>query len=735
MNKKEIETWYKQTNNLLEANRLVEAMTQLDAALQDSKLYRLSARLDEVRTAYGYMLQYMRQGMTDDNRPLLFARLKNMLWVLLEQTYLWQLDQVSTSFYHTKRKVMAGGNGQELDGLMKTLTEFPDELAVCPLMPTANQQQILRKHETAGRDLFLNIWCNSGWTTEEHALVQQALEEGAICVSDQCLLVSAITLSLMQCVDPLKLSLLAETCHHKEVQVSQRALVGIALVSVVSPGQVNRHADSLISLSTIFDTRIAEKLNTIYVQLLRAQGTESVDKKMREEIIPEMIKNVGHLNKFGYPTSENDDDEEARNPDWENEAQTKFEEKIREMGELQQAGADVYLSTFAALKSYPFFHELPNWFLPFHHTHSSVVDIFGLDGKAQNKLLVLLLHSGMFCNSDKFSLCFTMNLMPQEGREQLLAQLTDQGIEVLEDEQRLLSMKQYTERPEVVSNSYIQDLYRFFKLYPRRKEFKNPFLENIALHRLPFFEEQLNNPNLLKQVADLLFQQEKYEEFSAIYCQLQENLNGEDSEIINADFYRKMGYCLQKQKKYNEAIEYYERADLMQANHLWTLRRLATCLRLQKKYDKAIDCYRQIEAMQPENIQVLLQIAACYANRKQYDDALSYLKKADFLEPENPKVWRAMMWCYFLKGNNEQASNYIEQILQTTPDAVDYLNAGHVAWVMNRVGDAAEYYRKAAKACESREQFIELFDKDIPTLREHHKSPEEIALMKELTLD
>ena len=60
MNKKEIETWYKQTNNLLEANRLVEAMTQLDAALQDSKLYRLSARLDEVRTAYGYMLQYMR---------------------------------------------------------------------------------------------------------------------------------------------------------------------------------------------------------------------------------------------------------------------------------------------------------------------------------------------------------------------------------------------------------------------------------------------------------------------------------------------------------------------------------------------------------------------------------------------------------------------------------------------------------------------------------------------------
>ena len=83
MNKKEIESQYKQISLLLRNNRLLEAMVQLDAILQDSKLYRLSAKLDEVRTSYRYMLQYMSQGVADENRAHLFGQLKDMLKMLL----------------------------------------------------------------------------------------------------------------------------------------------------------------------------------------------------------------------------------------------------------------------------------------------------------------------------------------------------------------------------------------------------------------------------------------------------------------------------------------------------------------------------------------------------------------------------------------------------------------------------------------------------------------------------
>lgn len=732
MNQKEIESQYKQISDFLQNDRLLEAMTQLGACLQDSKMYRLSAKLDEVRTSYHYMLQYMSQGVADENRSHLFMRLKNMLWVLLEQTHLWQLDQVSDTYYHTQRKVLTNTTLNWLEAQIRLLEEFPDELAVCPLMPTQNQQQILKKHEQIARQLFINIWCNSGWMVEEHALLQRLLTSDSVLVADQCLMVSALTLSLLQCVDPLKLSLLAETCRHKDARIAQRALVGIALIAIISPNQVARHSDSLISLSSIFDQSIANRLNTIYIQLLRAQGTDKVDKKMREEIIPEMIKNMGQIHKFGAKLTETDEDEEL-NPQWQDEAQSKFEDKIREMGEMQQAGADVYLSTFAQLKSYPFFHELPNWFCPFDTNHSSIVSMFGFDNQGENKLLNLLLHSGMFCHSDKYSLCFTMNMMPPEGREQLFTQLTEQGMDVLEDEQRLLGLKHYVERPEFISNSYIQDLYRFFKLHPRRKEFKNPFLEKIVLHRLPFFEE-LNEPERMKQVADSLFQQENFEEFEQLYKQIITDFAHENADIINAAFYRRLGYAAQKQKHYAEAIQHYERADLMQPNHLWTIRRLATCCRLQEAYEKAIDYYQQIEEMQPENTPVLLQIAGCLANLKRYDEALSYLKKVDFLDADNLKTWRAIAWCYFLKGNYNQASNYCEKLLNAQPIAMDYLNAAHVAWLSGHINQASRYYRQTAQMCENRQQFLDLFNKDVMLLQAKGILPEEISLMKELTL-
>ena len=712
---------------LIEKDRLIEAMTQLEALLDGAKLYRLKAKLDEVRTSYGYMLSYMRQGAEDENRRHLYRQLKTMLRMLAEQIRLWQQDQTENTFYHTMRKVIAGRSPYRIDEAINRLAEFADELAVCQLMPRANQIEILKKHEQTARDLFLNTWCNSGWTVTEQAVMGQALTDEAITIADRQLIVSAITLSLIQYLDPLKLSLLADTCRHADTRISQRALVGVALVAINHPDTIGQHADALISLSTIFDSGMARKLNTIYLQLLRAQGTEGVDKKMREEIIPEMMKNVGNLGKFAPKL---DEEEEEQNPEWKNDAHAQFEDKLRQMSELQQAGADVYISTFAALKTYPFFHELSNWLLPFDPLHSSVVDMFGIDGKADNRLLQMLLYGGAFCDSDKYSLCFTMNMMPREGRDTLLAQLTDQGMDAFEDEGRMMGMKQYAERPEVIGNGYIQDLYRFFKLHPRCKEFKNPFTQTIALHRLPVFNELLNVPEYVKQVADLLFGQERYEEVFELYIGLEK----EECDAINADFYRRFGYCAQKLKQYSKAIECYERADLMQPNHLWTLRRLATCCRLKERYEEAAHYYRQIEEFEPENTQVLLQIAGCLANSKQYEEALSSLKKAYFLDASNLKIVRALAWCYFLQGNYKQASKYTLQVLDAQPDAADYLNAGHLAWMMNDVRQAVDYYRQAASVCTNREEFIQLFNKDAETLLQRGVTEEDMALMKELTI-
>ena len=41
-------------------------------------------------------------------------------------------------------------------------------------------------------------------------------------------------------------------------------------------------------------------------------------------------------------------------------------------------------------------------------------------------------------------------------------------------------VKQYAEKPEVISNQYIHNLYRFFKLYPRRRELHDIFKDSLS---------------------------------------------------------------------------------------------------------------------------------------------------------------------------------------------------------------------------------------------------------------
>ncbi|MDE8697704.1 hypothetical protein PZH42_26930, partial [Bacteroides cellulosilyticus] len=94
-------------------------------------------------------------------------------------------------------------------------------------------------------------------------------------------------------------------------------------------------------------------------------------------VFAEMMRNVNIMRnmKFGFEET----DENDRNPDWDQAfEQTGLGDKIREMNDLQLEGADVYMSTFAQLKGYPFFREPLNWFYPFDRMHSSIIHQVGL---------------------------------------------------------------------------------------------------------------------------------------------------------------------------------------------------------------------------------------------------------------------------------------------------------------------------------------------------------------------
>ena len=730
MNEQAIQEQYQHIVSLLEQKRLKEAQIQLEAFLWNCNDWTLRNRLEQAKVSYQDMLQDMRQGVNEPERQKLYRQLLAETRELAEQARISLLDEVSTHYYHAlhkNKRNMEAGYG--MSSWLKVLESFPDDMAVCQLMPDNKQSldSALQRHEETAQYLFLTTWGNSGWTAEEEREARMYLESELLPVNDLCLFTGAVLLSLMECFDPRKFSWLLDAATHADTQVSQRALVIIAIVLHIHPNRLWLYPELEARLSLLNeDGSFGKQLNRVYIQLLRSQETEKIDKKMREEIIPEMMKNVSIMRNMKYGFEENMD-EDDRNPDWEKAfEESGLGDKIREMNELQLEGADVYMSTFAQLKSYPFFQNPHNWFYPFDMQHSGIIREFGLKPTGDNAILSLILQSGFFCNSDKYSLCFTMAHIPQAQRNMMLSQMTSQDLNELMDESKSSGLRQYAQRPDVISNQYIHDLYRFFKLSQRRHEFRDIFKEEIALHRIPALKDILRKPELLVTIADFHFRKEHPAEALGIY---QEVI---DMNYADADIFQKTGYCLQKEKRYKEAISAYRKADVLKPDHIWTIRHLATCYRQLRDFASALEYYRKVEAMQPENRNVTFFIGSCLAEQERYEEALQCFFKLDLMENDCIKAWRAIGWCSFVSGKSEQAMRYYEKVLALKPIATDYLNAGHVALRLGNMEKAAELYGKAASESGNRETFLDMFDKDKETLSELGSDENDIPLIRDL---
>lgn len=128
-------------------------------------------------------------------------------------------------------------------------------------------------------------------------------------------------------------------------------------------------------------------------------------------------------------------------------------EKIRELGELQMEGADTYMGTFAQLKTFPFFQQAAHWFYPFSTQISEVASILPSGNDKGNNLIRHLLELPMFCNSDRYSFCFTFMTIPQVQQNIVTSQLAEQDLHLNESIEQLVNENRKGEKPTSRPNS------------------------------------------------------------------------------------------------------------------------------------------------------------------------------------------------------------------------------------------------------------------------------------------
>ena len=136
MNEQTIQEQYQHIITLLQQKRLKEAQSQLEAFLWNSGNWNLRNRLEQVQTSYQYMLQYMRQGTKDPGQQKLYHQLFTDTWEIADQTRLSLLDGTSLHYYHSLRNNRERlPKEYDIATLQKVLESFPDDMAVCQLMP------------------------------------------------------------------------------------------------------------------------------------------------------------------------------------------------------------------------------------------------------------------------------------------------------------------------------------------------------------------------------------------------------------------------------------------------------------------------------------------------------------------------------------------------------------------------------------------------------------------------
>jgi tetratricopeptide (TPR) repeat protein len=727
MNATQIQTIFKSVIYCLSSGQLIKAFEKTSNLVDELQLGEYADRLNDLQQNYNYLLHYFIEGIDDSQRKIVYNKLISKTFILNSELKEELLFRNSSNFEYTQKRYFPHTKHYNSPSeLLISLNYYHSQTLLIGKLENTHEAELKRlrsNYETALSEIFKVFWLTSTFGDQEKTLITKILDvkyEGWV---EKTLMISAITLNLWRTFDESKLLLLFDCCQVADQRAKQRALVGLCLVLVrynhfipYFPAVRNR----LVLLAD--DIHIVENFHNIIIQLISTAETEKISKKMREEILPEMMK-ISPLLKDKMDTDSllNKDEWEEENPAWQELIEKSgMSDKLHELNELQMEGADVYMSTFSMLKNFPFFAEFSNWFLPFDGQNSNVNQLFATDDKS---LLSAFVGNNLMCNSDKYSFCLSILQMPENQRGMLRSTFkmeAEQLDEITKDEAIL--------KPDLasknISKQYIQDLFRVFNLHPQHADFSDIFDSSLAIHRSFLFDILSTNTDFNTSIAEYYFSKNHYTQALEIFEKILHEITP------TAAIYQKVAYSYQQISQISKALDAYLKADIIEPDDVWTIRKIALCYRLSGNFEKSLEYYQHADFLKPNQSSILLRIGHCFLELKKYKEALDVYFKLDAEETENPKVWRAITWCAFVSGNIQQAEYYANKLIETSATAHDYLNAGHIAWCSKQPKNALEFYRKSLDLQQNNwELFLESFLKDKLYLVSNAVDADEIPLM------
>ena len=686
---------YKRTINKLDERHLGEALELLQELANVLGDWKLLDEVADVNSAYGLLLYYMEQGNNDPAREQQHTNFIATCYNIAEKAA------------QTERALVTGTSAR-----MRSISEILKDMENLELKNITSEpcEEDANKHVELYTELFNASYDSFLWNDEAAAQAQEVIDSALIAENDKALMTSGLFINCLQAFDARKIIFFADNYSTATSSMLRiRMLVAVAFTLYTYRNRLFAYPAITSKLKDLCNNpRFTTDMQNLQKLIIESLSTHEVDRKMREEIIPAMLKSHNfNPEKFGIDSLE---EISESNPEWKN-----FEQQVGKLAELEAAGADIYYSTFSTLKRYPFFNNAANWLYPFEENHPGIpkqIRKIGLKGIAN-----ALLKSDVLCDSDKYSFCMLTTQMTDGQVNMIISQLPEMGG----------YDTAIAQTSESTCRNYLRNLFRFFYLYSGKSKPANPFETDMSLLDCNELAEAFKDKTEINKISAYAIKKGKYD-MAISFLLLNETKGFADSEV-----YQELGFCYQKKKSYFDAIAAYEKANALSGDSKWTLQHLAQTNRIVGNYKDALNYYRLLETAKGEDAKIAFRCGECLVHLESYDDAMHEFFKAEYLNPDMTAATRAIAWCSILTDDIKQARKYYDKLLLKEEQGEDLLNAGHAAWIDGDTKAAVELYSRAYAELK-REEFLKRMQSDKEILKTHGISNYDITFMSDIVI-
>ena len=732
MNDREIKEIHNQISILLANRKLKPAFDKIEKLIDENSLGEYRDSYLDLEQTYHLMLKYTLEGINDPERQKIYKHLLSSAFELNDKCRESLLFKFSQSIEYQKKRGFSKLYIEDTGTYFHLLEDYHLQQQLKALVEDSHSDRKKDAFEAEVHlqkvlNIFYHFWFREKLSENDILFFRKLIQSSVFPFQEKSLLITALTFGLLRQFDENRFLLLFEACEESNEEIRQRALTGLVMALYHFDNRMPFFPSITGRLTILADSSIFKShLEQIILQFIRSKETEKIQRKLQDEILPEMMKLSPNLrNKLSLESLLGEGVSEDKNPEWGEIFRDSpgLMNKMEELSEMQLEGADVFMSSFSMLKNFPFFSEFANWFYPFDPRHPEIARRSSAED-GNNKLFELILQSPILCNSDKYSFCFSIQTVPDEYKKMMsesMASEFDQLAEADKEDNILENNK----KAEIVASQYIRDLYRFYKLHPQRADFEDIFNWKFDFHHKNAFRKLLTEePGLLRNIAEFTFAKNYFAEAADIYTLLTDE-NSNDPELL-----QKLAFCHQKNGDYALALNNYLKADLFEQNKLWNLKKIALCYRNLKQPQQALEYYEQAAILEPDNLSNHISIGHCQVELGLFDNALKSFFKVEYLSPGNKKIWRPIGWCSLLVGKTDQAQSYYQKLIEEMPNKYDLMNMGHVQWCKGNRKEALEFYKKSIKNSDNSEaEFMEAFHEDLHHLLNLGIDPDDVPIM------